>query len=88
MTPSICPHFGRRKGKSREAPILSPSGKNCCYADLPEEQSPVATVSWLRKLGFLAEPTKMLCFPIGKQHQAEYCLTDKHVKCKLYHLPK
>jgi len=87
MMLSICPHFGRRKGKSREEPIMSPSGKNCCYADLPEEKAPVATVSWLQKHGFLTEPSRMPCFPIGRKHQADYCLTANHVKCKLYHPP-
>lgn len=80
----ICPYFGRRKGKRREPPLEKPSGHNCCYAELPEEEPALATVTWLRKVGFLAQPDSIECLPVGRAHQAEYCLTAKHVECRLY----
>ena len=88
MSPSICPHLGRRRGKDRDEPVPTPSGKNCCYARLPEEDPAVPTANWLRRLGLTSSPGDIPCLPAGRGHQATFCLTEEHIKCKLYHPPE
>jgi len=42
------------------------------------------TANWLRRLGLAEDPKDIPCLPAGRGHQATFCLTDAHVKCKLY----
>jgi hypothetical protein len=88
MHPTICPHLGRRRGTQRETPIPTPSGKNCCYARLPNEEPATSMSNWLSKLGLTARDSNLPCMPAGRGHQSTFCLTAEHTKCKLYHPPK